>query len=69
MLIFELYALLLKFDVVVTIKFILNQISSDTFQRKISLFMCINSKFLYDCFVKLGTTQKKRLIINILYLK
>ena len=31
--------------------------------------MCINSKFLYDCFIKLKTTQKKKLMINILYLR
>ena len=31
--------------------------------------MCINSKSLYDCLVKLRTTQKKRLIINILCLR
>ena len=52
----ELYALFLKFDVVVIIKSILNQIFSDTSQKKIFLFMCINSKSLYDCLIKLRTT-------------
>ena len=33
------------------------------------LVTCINSKSLYDCLVKLGTTQEKRLIIDVLYLR
>ena len=31
--------------------------------------MCINSKSLYECLVKLGTTQEKRLMIDILCLR
>ena len=69
MLTFELYALSLRFDVIVIIKFILNQIFFDISQRKISLFICIDSKSLYDCLVKLETIQKKRLMINILCLR
>ena len=65
----ELYALFLRFDVAVIIKSTLNQIFSDIPQKKISLFIYINSKSLYDCLVKLGTTQKKKLMINILYLR
>ena len=36
-----------------------------------TLFMivCINSKFLYECLVRLETTQKKRFMINIMCLK
>ena len=56
MLIFELYALFLRFDVAVIIKFIINQIFFDSLQKKIFLFIYINSKFLYDCLIKLGTT-------------
>ena len=69
MLTFELYALSLGFDVAVIIKSTLNQIFSDIPQKKISLSMCINSKSLYDCLIKLGTTQKKKLMINILCLR
>ena len=69
MLAFELYALSLRFDVAAIIKSTLNQIFSDIPQRKISLFMCIDSKSLYDYFVKLRTTQKKKLMINILCLR
>ena len=33
------------------------------------LVLCINSKLLYKCLVKLGTTQEKRLIIDIMCLR
>lgn len=65
----ELYALSLGFDVAATIKSTLNQIFSNTAQGKIPLTMCINSKSLYEYLVKLGTTQEKRLIIDILCLR
>ena len=69
MLISKLYALFLKFDVIIIIKFIIIQIFSGSSQGKISLFIYIDSKFLYDYLIKLGTTQEKRLMINILYLR
>ena len=37
--------------------------------QKIHLSMCIDSKSLYECLVKLGTTQEKRLMIDILCLR
>jgi hypothetical protein len=33
------------------------------------LVLCINSKLLYKCLVKLGTMQEKRLIIDIICLR
>ncbi len=65
----ELYALSLGFDVAATIKSTLDQIFSGTPQGKIPLSMCIDSKSLYECLVKLGTTQEKRLMIDILCLR
>jgi hypothetical protein len=38
-------------------------------QPEIPLVICTNSYSLYECLVKLGTTQEKRLIIDILALR
>ncbi len=65
----ELYALSLGFDVAAIIKSTLDQIFSGAPQGKISLSMCIDSRSLYECLVKLGTTQEKRLMIDILCLR
>ena len=33
------------------------------------MIVCINSKFLYDCLIRLKITQKKRFMIDIMCLK
>ena len=33
------------------------------------MIVCINSKLLYNCLVKLGSTQEKRLIIDLMCLR
>jgi hypothetical protein len=38
-------------------------------QPEIPLVICTNSYFLYECLVKLGITQEKRLMIDILALR
>jgi hypothetical protein len=38
-------------------------------QPKIPLIICTNSYSLYECLMKFGTTQEKRLIIDILALR
>jgi hypothetical protein len=49
----------------ITLKMIITQLN----QPEILLVICINSYFLYECLVKLGITQEKRLIIDNLALR
>ena len=66
----ELYALSLGFDIASTMKSTITQILSRPPQGSkvdtIPLIMCIDSKSLYDCLVKLGTTHEKRLMVDIM---
>jgi hypothetical protein len=48
-----------------TLKMIITRLN----QPEILLIICTNLYFLYECLIKLGTTQKKRLIIDILALR
>jgi hypothetical protein len=75
----ELYAMTYEFDIETTIKVILKKILSSMISRtefekkisrsKISLILCTNSKSLYDCLVRLNTTRKKRLMIDVMRLR
>jgi len=38
-------------------------------QVNLPLVLCTNLKSLYNCLIRLGTTQEKRLIINIICLR
>jgi hypothetical protein len=46
----------------ITLEIIITQFN----QPEILLVICTNSYFLYECLVKFGTTQEKRLMIDIL---
>ena len=35
----------------------------------VSMVLCINSKSLYNCLVKLGTTQEKQLMVDLMCLR
>jgi hypothetical protein len=54
-----------SFDISAAIKFIIDKI----LQVNLLLVLCINSKSLYDYLVRLGTTQEKRLMIDIICLR
>lgn len=60
----ELYAMALGFDISIAIKTTLCKI----LQKQIPLIVCTDSKSLFDCLVKLGITQEKRLMIDIMSL-
>ena len=61
----ELYAIVLGFDIAGALKAITNEVLN----INLLLILCTNSKSLYKCLVKLGTTQEKRLIIDVLCLR
>jgi hypothetical protein len=53
------------FDIRASIKSMVNK----ALGINLPLVLYIDSKSLYDCLIKLGTTQEKRLIINIICLR
>ena len=61
----ELYGMAHGFDIGTAIKSTLDKI----LQVNLPLVLCTDSKSLYDCLVRLGTTQEKRLIINVICLR
>jgi len=54
-----------RFNIGAVIKLIVNKILN----INLPLIMCTDLKSLYNCLVRLGTTQEKRLIINVMYLR
>jgi hypothetical protein len=52
-----------SFNISTLVKSIINKI----LEIELLLIVYIDSKFLYKCLIKLGTTRKKYLIINIIY--
>jgi len=53
------------FNIAVAIKSTVDKV----LQINLPLVLCTNSKSLYNCLVRLGTTQEKRLIINVMCLR
>lgn len=61
----ELYAMAHGFDVGAVIKATLMKV----LRGDVPLVLCTDSKSLYDCLVRLGTTQEKRLMIDVMSLR
>ena len=61
----ELYSIAHGFDIGATIKSTIDKI----LQVNLLLILCTDSKSLYDCLVRLGTTQEKRLMIDVMCLR
>ena len=62
----ELYGMAHGFDVGATIKATIEKILRI---KRLPLVLCTDSKSLYDCLVKLGTTQEKRLMADLMCLR
>lgn len=60
----ELYAMVYRFDSGAVIKMTVKKILS----INLPIIICIDSKSLYNCLVKLSSTQKKRLMIDVMCL-
>ena len=61
----ELYAIVHRFDVRAVLKSIIESI----LKHSVPMTLCTDLKSLYDCLVKLGTIKKKRLMVDIMYLR
>ncbi|KIM99826.1 hypothetical protein OIDMADRAFT_66146, partial [Oidiodendron maius Zn] len=61
----ELYAMAHGLDIAPAIKSTIEA----TLQIRFPLILCADSKSLYDCLVKLGTTQEKRLMVDLMCLR
>jgi phosphoribosyl-AMP cyclohydrolase len=53
-----------SFNIGALVKSIINKV----LEIELLLVVYMNSKSLYKCLIKLGTTREKHLIINIIYL-
>ena len=63
----ELYAMSHAFDSAATIKATVTQ--SLFLDKPLPLVLCTDSRSLYDCLVKLGTLNEKRLMIDLMCLR
>jgi hypothetical protein len=61
----ELYAVVYGFDIGVCVKATLDLILPE----KIDLVICTDSKLVFDYITKLGTTQEKRLMVDVICLR
>jgi hypothetical protein len=65
----KIYGMVNKVNIGIAFATTLEMIITRFNQPEIPLIICINSYFLYECLIKLGITQKRRLIIDILALR
>jgi hypothetical protein len=61
----ELYGMAHGFDIAAAVKATIDRV----LQIDLPLILCTDSRSLYQCLVKLGTTQEKRLMIDIMCLR
>jgi hypothetical protein len=61
----KLYRMVYRFDISVAIKSTVDKV----LQVNIPLVLCTDSKSLYNCLVRLSTTQEKRLMVDVMCLR
>ena len=66
MLALELYIMITRVDILITLLSIINIITNKFGIKQLLIVIYIDSLLLYKCIVKLNTTKKKRLIIDII---
>jgi hypothetical protein len=62
---FELYGIVHGFNIKALIIFIIDK----ALRIELLLVICMDSKSLYECLIKLNIIQEKRLIIDVIYLR
>jgi hypothetical protein len=56
-------------NIAIAIGITINKIVAKLGAPSVSIVVCTNSLFFYECFVKLGTTKEKRFIIDIIAIR
>ncbi|KAI0996471.1 hypothetical protein K3495_g11707 [Podosphaera aphanis] len=65
----ELYAMTNGVDIAIPLSMTINQIMSKLGLPIVPLIICTDSRSLYECLVKLGTTKEKRLMIDVMAIR
>jgi hypothetical protein len=69
MLALEIYSIIRGVNIAIIISTMIKMITKQLGFSQTLIVVCTNSYLLYECLVKLGITQEKRLIINIIILR
>lgn len=65
----ELYAMTNGVDIAIPLCTTINQIMAQLGLKTVTLIVCTDSRSLYECLVKLGTTKEKRLMIDVMAIR
>ncbi|KAI0996097.1 hypothetical protein K3495_g12084, partial [Podosphaera aphanis] len=65
----ELYAMTNGVDIAIPLSMTINQIMGKLSLPIVPLIICTDSRSLYECLVKLGTTKEKRLMIDVMAIR
>jgi hypothetical protein len=65
----EVYAIAYEINIAIVIGTTITKIANRLNVAKVLIIVYINFFFFYECLVKLGTTKKKKLMINIMIMR